>query len=154
MLIELSTEVIIGSEVSEVIAVNFLARIDAFPDDEHDIDHVFRPGRIIMVAINENILEGVELPAGSFLHTEGDLIVDVVIQVIESAHGFVYLVSEEDCGLEDGLDVGVEVRETLTALFCLAMRVYEEDQHASIYYYWGFRIRMGGDYDGEEEMEG
>lgn len=127
MLVELGTEVIIGREVPEVIAVYLLPRVDALPDDQHHIDHVLRPWCKIVIAVDEDILEGLELPACPFLHAEGDLIVNVIVQVIEIADCLVDLISEEDCALEDGFDVGVEVGETETALLRLAVRVYEED---------------------------
>lgn len=127
MLVELGTEVIVSSEVSEVIAVDLLPRIDALPDDQHHVEHMFRPWGIIMIAVDEDILQGLELPACSFLHAEGHLIVYVIVQVIEITHGLVDLIPEEDGPLEDRFDVGVEIGETEAALLRLAMGVYEED---------------------------
>ncbi len=127
MLIELSTQIIIDRKVSEVITVYFLTRIDALSDNEHNIDHVFRPGCIIVIAIDEDILKRVKLPTSTLLHAKSDLIVDVVVQVIKTTYRLIHLIPKEDCGLKQGFDVGIEVGETQTALFGLAMRVYEED---------------------------
>jgi hypothetical protein len=101
VLVKLSTEIIIGCEVPKVIAVNLLPRINTLPDDQRHIDHMLRPWCVIMIAVDEDILEGLKLPACPFLHAESDLIVYIIVQVIEIADCLVYLIPEEDRPLED-----------------------------------------------------
>lgn len=86
-----------------------------------------------MIAIDEDILQGLEFPTGSLLHAEGYLIVDVIVEVIVVSDGLGDLVAEENCGFEDTEDVGVEVGESHPALLGFFVGVYEEDQHASIF---------------------
>ena len=82
----------------EIITVNFLATFDTFAYDEHDVDHEVRPRGETVVAVNEDILQGLELPLCSLLHPECYFVVDVVIEVIVGTNSFVDLIAEEDCG--------------------------------------------------------
>lgn len=63
----------------EPIAKNPLSIFDTFPEEEHDICHAIGPGCEVAPAIDDEILQGFELPQGAGFCAKGLLIVDVIV---------------------------------------------------------------------------
>ena len=125
VLVKLGGEAEVGCEVAKAMAEDFLSLGDGFPDEEEDVGGVLAPGGKGGVAIDDEVLEGVEAPPVPFLGPEGEFVEDVVRELVILPDGLGNLLSEVDGLLEEGPDLPVEVRKTSLSLLVLLLAVHE-----------------------------
>ena len=129
VLVKLSGKTKVGCEMSKSMTKNFFSLLNTFPDEKENIRGVLAPGGKSRIPIDNKVLKGVKSLPISFLSSEGELIKDVVRELVIFADGLSDLLTEVDCFLQDGLDLGVKMLKTCFSLWILFLAVDEKDQH-------------------------
>ena len=124
-----------GCEMSKSMAKDVLLLLNTFPNEKKGVHHILTPGRKSGVSINNDVGKGLEPLSVSLIHSEGDLVVDVIVKVIVVPNSFGDFVSKVNSFGEDGFDVFIEVVESEFSLLCFLVAIDEENQHVLLLYW-------------------
>ena len=127
--IEFGCQVVVGRKVAHPITVDLLWVADGSANHEHEVDQSGRPRGSPTAPVNKDVLKGLELMPGSLLQSEGDLVIDIVIEIVISPHCLLHLVAKVYCFPEDSSDLLQKLGKSNIALLSLFMSVYEQHQH-------------------------
>ena len=112
-----------------------LLLLNTFPNEKKGVHHILTPGCKSGVSVNNDIGKWLKPLFVSLIHSEGDLIVDVILKLIVVPDSLCDFVSKIDSFGEYGSDMFVEVVESEFSLLCFFVAINEEDQHVLLLYW-------------------
>ena len=112
MFIELGAEVEMGGKVTEAVAQKVFALFDGFFYEQQGVRHEIGPGGKGASSIDDEVGKGVKLLLAALFDAEGDLIIDVILQLIVIPDGFGDFVAVVGSFLQERSNVVVEVVES------------------------------------------
>lgn len=100
MLVKPGRKIVVGCKVPEAVSEYLFSLLNALSDKQHGVGHAFGPRGEAATAVDDDILQRLESAFGSRFHSEGDLVVNIIIQLIVWSDGFSDFITKVDGSLQ------------------------------------------------------